>query len=350
MYRATLDVGRATSARIPDPPVGVTHYAVVTAYAFASIESLPSKEVSYSGTAASGRDFDDDLNGDLNGDLTADLLFQNSAGQIAAWHMDGTGSASSTGWIYGGGLGDWEVVGTNDINSDGFADLVLQNDIGQIYAWFLDGTAREVNFSTGSGLKPGSKMLYSGGLGDWRVMGVNDINSDGSADLVLQNTSGQLYVWFLDGIGREVNFSTGSGLKPGSKMLYSAGLGDWRAAGVSDINSDGFADLILQNSSGQIYAWFLDGTGREVNFSTGSGLRPGSKMLYSGGLGDWQVAGVNDINGDGFADFVFQNTIGQIYAWFLDGTGKDVDFSTGSGLKPGSKLLYSSGLADWRIR
>ena len=48
-YTSTIDAGKATKVIIADPPAGVTYYAVVTAYAAASIESLPSLEVSYTG-------------------------------------------------------------------------------------------------------------------------------------------------------------------------------------------------------------------------------------------------------------------------------------------------------------
>jgi hypothetical protein len=253
--------------------------------------------------------------------------------------------------LYSASLGSWRVVGKADINSDGFQDLVLQDSVGKIFVWFLDGSGNAFNFTTLSGLKPGSKSLYSQSMGAWRVVGVNDLNSDGFPDLVFQNTVGQIYVWFLDGTGNALNFATGAGLKPGSKLLSSAGLGSWRVVGVNDFNGDGFADLLFQNPIGQIYVWFLDGSGNALNFSTGVGLRPGSKLLYSASVADWRVVGTNDINNDGSPDLVFQNTFGQIAAWFLDGSGNAIDFSTSSGLKsPPSVLLYSSGLGGWRIR
>ena len=45
----------------------------------------------------------------MNGDGNADILFQNTAGQIYAWYMNGNGGISSTALIYGLGLGDWRV-------------------------------------------------------------------------------------------------------------------------------------------------------------------------------------------------------------------------------------------------
>ncbi len=291
-----------------------------------------------------------DAHADVNGDAVDDLMFQNSIGQLAGWFMNGSGVRQSYSYFWGGALSDWRLVGTADINNDGFTDFIFQNNAGQIYVWLLDGTGNTVNFSTGTGLKPGSKFLYTGGLADWRVVGCADINGDGFADLVFQNSAGQIYVWFLDGTGNAVNFSTGSGLVAGSRFLYTAALGDWRVVGCADVNSDGKADLIFQNNVGQIYVWLLDGTGSAVNFATGTGLKPGSGYLWGGGLGDWRIAAMADINSDGVPDLIFQNTAGQIYAWALDGTGGAVNFSTGSGLRPATGFIYTGVLGDWRLR
>ena len=262
--------------------------------------------------AKNSRDFDRDGN--------TDLVFQNTVGQIAVWHMDGNGGTLTTGILSASALGDWKIVGITDVNGDGNPDLVFQNTIGQIAAWYLDG----------SGAVSSSGFLYSGGLGDWRIVGIADMNDDGKADLVFQNTAGQICVWYLNGSG---GFS-------GSGWIYTGTLGDWKVVGVADLNGDGIADLILQNSIGQISAWFLDQTGGFISWGT----------IYGGGLGDWRVTGVADMNGDGNADLIFQNGIGQIAVWYLDGSGSTVNFLSGTGAKVGSKLIYSGGLGDWRLR
>ena len=297
---------------------------------------------------------------DFKGDGSPNFIFQNAVGQLYAWFLDGTGSTVNFGtggglkpgskFIFPNGLGDWKLAGVADLNGDGIADLVFQNGAGQVYAWFLDGTGNTVDFGTRSGTK-GSGYIYGGGLPGWQLAGVSDVNGDGIPDLVFQNTgTGQVYAWFLDGSGNTVDFSTGRGLK-GSGFLYGGNLAGWQLAGISDVNGDGIPDLVFQNTgSGQVYAFFLNGTGAPVNFTTGSGLKPGSKFLYSNGLGDWRLVGVGDLSGDGLADLIFQNGAGQIYAWFLDGSGNTVNFGTGTGLKPGSKFIYSGGLGDWRFR
>jgi hypothetical protein len=246
---------------------------------------------------------------DLNGDDKADLVFQNTAGQIAVWYMDGSGVASSSAMLYSGGLGDWKLRGVADLNGDGKADVVFQNTAGQIAVWYMNGT----------GGISGSAMLYSGGLGDWKIAAIADLNGDGNADLVFQNTAGQIAVWYMNGSGSVSSYA----------MLYSGGLGDWKIAGIADLSGDGNADVIFQNTTGQIAVWYLNGNG---------GVSA-SAMLYSGGLGDWKIAAIADMNRDGKADLVFQNTAGQIYGWYLNGSGS---ISSGA-------LLYSGGLGDWRL-
>ncbi len=296
-----------------------------------------------------------DIDGYLKGGKNADLLFQNNAGQLYAWYLNGIVGVSSQNYIYPGGLGDWKLVSRADVDGDGNADLIFQNNLGQIYAWFLDGSGGTVNFSTGAGLLPGKPpgYLFGGGLGDWRLATCTDLNGDGIPDLIFQNAAGQIYVWFLDGTGDPVNFTTGTGLKRGlsPQYLYAGGLGDWRLIASADMNGDGNADLIFQNTAGQIYVWFLDGTGNALNFFNGVGLKAGmnAKFLYSGGTGDLRLKAVGDFDGDGIQDFVFQNTAGQIYAWFLDGTANTVNFTTRAGLK-GSQYLYSGSTGDWKVR
>jgi len=238
------------------------------------------------------------------------------------------------------------VVPSRDWSGDAKPDLVFQNNAGQLYQWALDGTGRVISFSPKVGINSFG-YLYGGGLSDWRVVGVADVNGDGIPDLVFQNGAGQIYAWFLDGTGNALNFSTGAGLK-GSRFLYTGGLGDWRVTGVADVNGDGNPDLLFQNGAGQLYAWFLNGTGAEVNFGTRVGLA-GDRFLYTAGLGDWRVAGIMDVNGDNLPDLVFQNNAGQLYAWFLNGSGAAINFGTGAGLT-GSVFLYTGGLGDWRVR
>ena len=96
-----------------------------------------------------------------------------------------------------------------------------------------------------------------------------------------------------------------------------------------DLNTDGNADILFQNNLGQIAAWYMNGAG--VNTST--------VFLSTSALGDWRIVGVADMNGDGNADILFQNNLGQIAVWSMDGAGA----------KTSSGYLSTSALGDWRV-
>ncbi|MEQ1850124.1 MAG: FG-GAP-like repeat-containing protein [Chthoniobacteraceae bacterium] len=196
-----------------------------------------------------------------------------------------------------------------DVNGDGNADLLFQNTSGQVLAWFMDGTG---------GVTRGS-WIFSTGMGDWRVVGLADVNADGVADLALQNRAGQVLVRLLDGSGGGI----------GWQWIFSSGMGDWKVVAMADINRDGFSDVVLQNTTGHIL-------GRLLN-AQGTGI--GWQWIYASGLGDWKVVGMTDINGDSFPDVLLQNTTGHILGRLLNAQGTGI----------GWQWIYASGLGDWKV-
>ena len=196
-----------------------------------------------------------------------------------------------------------------DMNNDGNADLLFQNSIGQIAAWYMNG----------SGATTSAATLYGAGLGDWRIVGKADMNGDGKLDIIFQNNVGQIAVWYLNG----------SGSVTGSAILYGSGLGDWRVKAAVDMNGDGNTDIVFEDNVGQIAVWYMNGSGGVSSSAT----------LYGAGLGDWRVVAAADMNNDGNPDLIFQNNIGQIAVWYLNGTGTVTSSAT----------LYGAGLGDWRI-
>jgi hypothetical protein len=102
----------------------------------------------------------------------------------------------------------------------------------------------------------GAYLGNGASYGDWKVRAAGDLNGDGKADLIWQSAStGQVYIWFMDGHGNE---------QSGAYLGNGASYGDWTIGRCGDLNSDGKADLIWQSAStGQVYAWFMDGHGNE---------------------------------------------------------------------------------------
>ncbi|MEO8483553.1 MAG: Ig-like domain-containing protein [Acidobacteriota bacterium] len=85
---------------------------------------------------------------------------------------------------------------------------------------------------------------------------------------------------------------------------------DNRGTGVSrDFNGDGLPDLVFESTTGQLYSWFLSG-GTSVG---GGALVPGAVDPV------WQIVGLDDFNGDGRTDLLWQHSVtGQLYIWLMD--------------------------------
>jgi len=202
-----------------------------------------------------------------------------------------------------------------DLNSDGKADILLQHTNGVVFVWTMDGNG---------GIVVGtSKYIFPNALPGWTVAGIADMNGDGKADILLQNTNGAVFVWTMDGNG---------GIVVGaSKYILSTALPGWRVVGAADMNGDGKADILLQNTNGAVFVWIMDGNGGIVAGA--------SKYIFNNALPDWRVVGAADMNGDGQADILLQNTNGAVFFWVMNGSGALVQ---GAG-----KYIYNGALPDW---
>jgi hypothetical protein len=92
----------------------------------------------------------------------------------------------------------------------------------------------------------------------------------------------------------------------------SPGVSDttWKIAGTGDLDGDGYADFIWQKTDGHLAAWYVRGN-----------AILGYYMLSIPYVGpDWKIRGVGDVNGDGKADLIWQNQAnGSLAVWMMNG-------------------------------
>ena len=179
---------------------------------------------------------------------------------------------------------------SNDLNADGTADLLWRNSLnGLVVGWLMNNAAVT---TTG---------VLGGVPSNWKIMGMGDVNADGQADVIWRNTTtGVVAVWLMNGL---THTSTGF---PGSAPL------SYVIKEIGDVDANGTADIVWHNKlNGSVAIWIMNGT--KVAFA---GF-PGGVPL------EWQITGMGDVNADGQDDVIWQNrATGAVALWLMN--GKDI--------------------------
>jgi subtilisin-like proprotein convertase family protein len=183
---------------------------------------------------------------DFNGDRRTDILWRHTtSGENVMWFMDKNTLISGT-FTNPPALADvnWQMAGTGDLNGDARPDILWRHDVsGENVAWFMNGPA----LVSGTFLNPPSFPDTS-----WKMVGTGYFNPGAQLDILWWNqTSGQLVVWFMNG----VNLVSG-------ELTSPAGLPDtqWRPVATGDYNADGREDIVWRHQgSGQNVLWYMGG-------------------------------------------------------------------------------------------
>ena len=170
---------------------------------------------------------------DINADSSTDLIFQFTDSRVAAWKLQGTSylgaAALASGLSPGRG---WRLVTVADFNADGQKDLLFQNAAGQLAMWFMNGTDVTKGILLRNGQSPGSA---------WSAVGARDFNGDGSNDILFYNSNGALMVWIMNNSTFVSTRALRNGLAP-SAGWHCAAIADLDASGDIDLiwqNADG---------------------------------------------------------------------------------------------------------------
>ena len=237
---------------------------------------------------------------DMDGDGRVDLLRDRQA-----WRGAGDGTFEFVTSYFSGVNDAWPVlsVAVGDFNGDGKWDAchMFPSDV-------------EVWTNAGNGvLHLAAPTFITHGFGN---LSAADFNGDGITDIALADNMASSHVRLCLGT------SAGVFAAP---LFYQASSGayDFLVLATSDVNTDGFADLIVGALFDTNVAVFL-GTNDGV---AGPRYFPNDRMMYSTPDEPPLSLHMEDWNGDGHED-VMTYFGGNTRAWFLAGRG-DGDFEAG---------------------
>ena len=189
----------------------------------------------------------------------------------------------------------------DDLNADGTSDILWRNAAGGLADWTIRGGAiASSSFLTSSGAMVAPDA-------SWSVAGISDFNGDGKADVLWRNADGTLATWIMDGSkiisSATVRFGNGA-IKPDAS---------WSVAGVGDFDGDTRSDILWRNASGELAEWQMNGasvTSSADLKANGVAVRPDAS---------WSVAGIGDFDGDSRRDILWRNTSGELTEWQMNG-------------------------------
>ncbi|MDI6756286.1 MAG: VCBS repeat-containing protein, partial [Thermodesulfobacteriota bacterium] len=215
--------------------------------------------------------------------------------------------------LYAGSLRAEKIV--VDWNGDGLYDLILGDRDGFVTVYLNQGTNDSPQYGVGMKLRGGGKEIKVKSpatpyLVDW--------NGDGKIDLLVGNGGGYLHLFLNSGSEDSLDFTPGVMVQAAGKDLD---VGGRASPCVVDWNEDGKKDLVMGNSSGEIFLYLNEGSNEQPVFGKPIKLNRGSLDVGSNSSPD-----VVDWNGDGKKDLVIGNDSGEIFVFLNKGTNEDPQY------------------------
>ena len=294
-----------------------------------------------------GDGFDDVLVG-----LPGDDTYGENTGAVMAWYGSATGLDPDAGVLIApDDAADRDVNGcaiaaAGDVNGDGIADAL----VGNCWSHGTNINSAYVFYGSLTGLDPSERtrvMPLDGHTGrrfGRHVAGLGDVDADGFADVLigarLDNTT-------VGGGAAYVYYGGPHGIEPESEVRVEPdGLADddefgAGVAGVGDLDGDGYPDFAVGAAEQEAVYVFHDGVTAEPDR-----LDPPTSESNFG----WTIDGLGDVDGDGYADLAtVGRTTDTIYAYFggWGGVADQAELGSGAyGTVAGVGDVDGDGFAD----
>jgi hypothetical protein len=239
------------------------------------------------------------LLGDINGDGKADLLARVAGGQLSLYPNNGTANPWTSSISAGTGWDAFDQLLLGDVNGDHRADLLARDpnrDGGDLWIYPNSGA---------TGVDPWTvpRIWVGDGWNLATAMALGDITGDGNTDILVRDSAGTL--WVYPGTGA----TTGS---PFTVPRTWAGTG-WNTArtlALADVNGDGLADLIDQESDGTMWIYLTEP----------SGVTAPPPIQVTGDWSGANAIAVGDVDGTGHPDLVTRDSTGALWIYPNNGS------------------------------
>ncbi|MFI2368530.1 FG-GAP-like repeat-containing protein [Streptomyces sp. NPDC018833] len=275
--------------------------------------------------------------GDLTGDGAGDVLARNFAGELFLYRArPGAAEPFAPKVKVGSGWGQFDqLVGVNDANGDGIADLFARNPAGELF--FYAGVEAEQPF------KP--RVKVGDGWAQYnQLFSVDDVNSDGFADLMARTVSGTLYRYLSTGTGAfQAKLQLGTGWHPVSQFAGAGSNPFWGKNEVLGVDKSGTTYWYHGMNNGLLSARQQGSTGWQgAKLSLASSfdnngfgdlldVMDGTLYNYDDYVGDGELGsgwgiynslvGPGDLSGDGKGDLIARDSSGVLYLYRGNGSG-----------------------------
>jgi hypothetical protein len=219
---------------------------------------------------------------DFAGNGNSGILWRDNNGNLAMWQMNGPAIQGIT--TYDPVPNTFQVAGTGEYNANGMGDILFEDNQGNLFISFMNGSQiTSTQFLA---------TLPSG----WVIAG-----TDRRAAIFFRNTvTGDVAVWVLQG----------------TKIAQAVDLGsvplNWSIKGIGDFDGNGSSDILWEDTANNVAIWLMETDPNLVSVLSATGI---------GNVGPtWLVAHTGDYSGNGKADILWADTSGNLAAWFMNGT------------------------------
>ncbi len=261
--------------------------------------------------------------GDVDGDGLKEIVVGSNGATVYALRangtelVDGDGNPSTFG-VFKTGLGSFNpgTAAIAPLQNDGTQAIIFGAANSFLYAWRPDGAD-----------VPGFPVDLPAGMRAGPAVG--DLDQDGGLDIVVPAMCDSLYVIRADGSRR-----------PGFPVrLRMEGTSKNPSPALADMDGDGYLDIVQASTGGGIYVWNRHGALVSApNLTLWSNVRY-STMTASSAECSPVVA---DINGDGWPDVIMGDSNGQLTAL----SGADATVLPGFPIQLGGEILGTPAVGD----